>query len=166
MDFLFRALGKHLDEIGANVRIDLLLLGTARILRKPLRVKATGCNPTRGVTSTKENVIFLLHAMIRWNNNTLKKKELTLASWSCASATWSSNCRCWLSAASLFVTNCFWSWTSSASLSSCKTVNYSMETSHTDYYKSVVHVKPGSYLWMRMWYQFWHHKYQWVIRNS
>ena len=33
-----KALGKHLDEIGTNVRIDLLqkaaLLGTARILRK------------------------------------------------------------------------------------------------------------------------------------
>ena len=37
-----KALGKHLDEIGTNVRVDLLqkaaLLGTARILRKTLEI--------------------------------------------------------------------------------------------------------------------------------
>ena len=37
-----KALGKHLDEIGTNVRADLLqkaaLLGTARILRKTLEI--------------------------------------------------------------------------------------------------------------------------------
>ncbi len=37
-----KALGKHLDEIGTNVRVDLLqkaaLLSTARILRKTLEI--------------------------------------------------------------------------------------------------------------------------------
>ena len=37
-----KALGKHLDEVGTNVRIDMLqkvaLLGTAKILRKTLEI--------------------------------------------------------------------------------------------------------------------------------
>ncbi len=41
-----KALGKHLEEIGTNVRVDLLqkaaLLGTARILRKTLEIQGYG----------------------------------------------------------------------------------------------------------------------------
>ncbi len=41
-DTIPKALGKHLEEIGTHVRVDLLqkvaLLGTARILRKTLEI--------------------------------------------------------------------------------------------------------------------------------
>ncbi len=46
---IFKAPGKHLDEIGTNVRVDLLqkaaLLGTVRILRKTLEIQGYGTEP-------------------------------------------------------------------------------------------------------------------------